>query len=137
MNARKLSPKKNDPAQTMYLVHPSPEYQALKPVVPFTDFTYGPVQTRRFGLSLGIQLLPNNNKTCSFNCAYCDLGPTNIKMNQIKKDLQFASPEEVEKSVRTKLRELNSSGIRVEHLTISGNGEPTLYPHLPEFIDKL
>lgn len=78
---------------------------------------YGPVPSRRLGFSLGVDIIPF--KTCSFNCIYCQLGPTRHKTIRRKK--YFSSPQ-ILSQVKKKL----SSGQRIDHITFSGSGEPTL-----------
>ncbi len=97
---------------------------------------YGPIESRRFGNSLGINAL-GENKICSFDCVYCSLGFTQIRMNQIKKEVAFPSVDEVETLLRHKLRELSQAQTLPKSLTVSGNGEPTLYPHFAELSERL
>jgi wyosine [tRNA(Phe)-imidazoG37] synthetase (radical SAM superfamily) len=104
-----------------------------KSEIPLFGAVYGPVESRRWGLSLGINPL-GEKKICSFDCVYCDLGATSIRMNQIKKDVAFPSVEEIDSLLRTQLR------LGTEHLkslTLSGNGEPTLYPQFLELTEAL
>lgn len=101
-------------------------YDLDAPSIP-TELVYGPVTSRRLGQSLGINLL-GKQKICSFDCAYCDLGLTQIRLNQLKKDSLFPTPEEVEKALRQKLQALADKNITFDALTVSGNGEPTLHP---------
>ncbi len=90
----------------------------------------------RFGQSIIINPL-GPEKLCSYDCIYCDLGPSEVRMNQIKKEIQFPSVKDVEAAFRASLRNANQQGIKVQSLLLSGNGEPTLYPELPELIDHL
>ncbi len=78
---------------------------------------YGPVPSRRLGFSLGIDIIPP--KTCSFDCIYCQLGRTKKKtvLRQV-----FFSSQEILQSIRAALR----SGRRIDFITFSGSGEPTL-----------
>lgn len=91
---------------------------------------YGPVASRRFGLSLGINPL-GATKVCSFDCRYCDLGASVMTMNKIRKELTFPSREEIVQSVRTELRK-HQEGLAA--VTFSGNGEPTLHPEFEEIV---
>lgn len=100
------------------------------------ELTYGPIESRRLGLSLGINPL-GDIKICSFDCPYCHLGPSQVRMNQIKKDVTFPSVESIETSLREKLRELSSQQVAINTLTVSGNGEPTLYPYFAELTERL
>lgn len=101
-----------------------------------TQLVYGPVDSRRLGKSLGLNVL-GAEKICSFDCVYCDLGRTTLRLNQLKKDIQLPSVEDFEHALRSKLRDLTKESARVDYLTFSGNGEPTLNPALPECIEVL
>jgi len=103
----------------------------FKPAPTFDDHAYGPVDSRRLGRSLGINLLGTDLKICNFDCPYCELGTTKIKISQIKKHAQFPSLELVEASLRGKILKLPQSKLKIDYITISGNGEPTLYPDFP------
>lgn len=103
----------------------------LKRFLPQTmPLAYGPVDSRRFGKSLGVNCL-GAEKACSFDCRYCDLGPSLMTMNRIRKELQFPSRSDIVAAVRAQLR-LENHGIKA--ITFSGNGEPTLYPEFDELV---
>ncbi len=89
---------------------------------------YGPVPSRRFGLSLGVDLVPH--KTCPFDCIYCQLGPTD-KCQVTTKD--FYSLDDILFDVENEL----SNGLLPDMLTFAGSGEPTLYRSLGALIDRL
>jgi wyosine [tRNA(Phe)-imidazoG37] synthetase (radical SAM superfamily) len=86
---------------------------------------YGPVLSRRLGLSLGVDITPL--KTCSYNCLYCQLGRTTRKT--VKRD-HFYSPEEILGEIEAALRE----GAQPDVITFSGSGEPTLNADLGDLI---
>lgn len=93
---------------------------------------YGPVKSKRLGRSLGINLLPCDNKVCSFDCIYCHYGHTKIKT--VKPDsIQFPSISEVLSEVEKALK----SEIGFEYLTFSGNGEPMLHPQFTELAAEI
>ncbi len=98
---------------------------------------YGPVHSRRLGLSLGINLLPSTYKLCSFNCLYCQYGwtykPTFNLTNQIK---DLPRPEEISDALQRSLQGMIRRRSKVDSITFSGNGEPTLHPELAEIIDR-
>ncbi len=89
---------------------------------------FGPVNSRRFGLSLGIDLSPSS-KSCNFDCLYCELSTSKVT----DKITEPPSVDEVIESVEEALK--NEPNIDV--ITITANGEPTLYPHLKELVQKL
>lgn len=91
-----------------------------------TDIIYGPINSRRLGRSLGINLLPNDRKLCSFNCVYCHYGRTDVK-TLLPEDVHFPSVEQVLDAVEEVLRTYPD----VDYFTFSGNGELTLHPHFP------
>jgi wyosine [tRNA(Phe)-imidazoG37] synthetase (radical SAM superfamily) len=92
-----------------------------------TGIVYGPIRSRRLGLSLGVNLLPTDYKLCSFDCIYCHYGRTDVKnLNADARDLPWSS--EVLREVRAALRKYPN----VDHITFSGNGEPTLHPAFPK-----
>jgi wyosine [tRNA(Phe)-imidazoG37] synthetase (radical SAM superfamily) len=97
----------------------------------FHETFYGPVSSRRLGASLGINLLPTGRKICSFNCIYCECG---LNDNNYPK-LPLPDVEEFESGLESTLNNLKSSGIKLDHFTFSGNGEPTLHPKFDEIID--
>jgi wyosine [tRNA(Phe)-imidazoG37] synthetase (radical SAM superfamily) len=86
---------------------------------------YGPVFSRRFGRSMGINLLPVDRKLCSFDCLYCEYGFTQRSaLSANPSPRVFARTEEVVAAVKHALRKPRT----IETLTFSGNGEPTLHP---------
>ena len=91
-------------------------------------YVYGPVPSRRLGLSLGVDLLPH--KTCTLNCVYCQLGPTNALTVERR---AYVPIERVVAEVASALRERPTP----DFITISGSGEPTLHSGLGELIDGL
>jgi len=98
----------------------------------FEDVIFGPVNSRRLGVSLGINLVPVNRKVCTFNCIYCECGWTN--KNHLSSD-GFPSRELIAGGLEQKLVELRSAGLLPDALTYAGNGEPTLHPDFAGVID--
>lgn len=86
------------------------------------NIVYGPVQSLRYGSTLGVNLL-GAEKVCSYNCIYCHLGPTTLTMNKIRKDYEFPSLDAIKEAFRTFIRQPVIS----DAIVVSGNGEPTLY----------
>jgi wyosine [tRNA(Phe)-imidazoG37] synthetase (radical SAM superfamily) len=95
---------------------------------------FGPIQSRRLGNSLGINVSPTDVKVCSFDCIYCECGWTLEK--SIDPHL-FFSVEEITTAIETKLRQCKEAGTPIDSITFSGNGEPTLHPNFDQIIDTL
>ena len=97
----------------------------------FNSIVFGPVKSRRLGISLGVNLLPADGKICSFNCVYCECG-----LNQERKTPNgFPELKEVKSALSAKLSQMKSAGEHLDVITFAGNGEPTLYPRFSEAID--
>ena len=86
----------------------------------FSSIIYGPIRSRRLGVSLGVNLMPTDAKLCTFDCVYCECG-----WNQPVSHPQLPTREEVRESLHSQLSTLNSP---LDVITFSGNGEPTLHP---------
>lgn len=97
----------------------------------FDEIAFGPIHSRRLGISLGINLLPYDGKVCSFDCIYCECG--------YNKDRRTKSPlpsrENVKLALEHKLQALEKENIVLDVITFAGNGEPTLHPQFSEIID--
>ena len=92
---------------------------------------FGPVHSRRLGISLGINLLPADGKVCSFDCIYCECGFN----KDHRPTLPMPEREEVAQKLEAKLQEMQAEGQLPDVLTFAGNGEPTCHPHFAEIID--
>ena len=92
---------------------------------------FGPVHSRRLGISLGINLLPADGKVCSFDCIYCECGFN----EDHRPTLPMPTREEVAEKLEKKLQQMVSEGQLPDVLTFAGNGEPTCHPHFAEIID--
>lgn len=90
-----------------------------------THIITGPIRSRRLGLSLGVNLLPTQNKVCNYDCVYCECGWNTVKTSEVEK---LPTVDAVRAALRTALQELKAQGKRPDSLTFSGNGEPTLHP---------
>ena len=91
---------------------------------------FGPVHSRRLGISLGINLLPDDGKVCTFDCLYCECG-----LNATRRSRKpLPTREEVSTALEKKLSEMQAEGVRPDVLTFAGNGEPTIHPQFPEII---
>ena len=91
-------------------------------------YLYGPVPSRRLGLSCGVDIVPF--KVCTLDCIYCQLGATTEKTIERK---EYVPPE----AVLAELRETLAEGLKADFITISGSGEPTLNSRLGELIDGI
>ena len=92
---------------------------------------FGPVHSRRLGLSLGINLLPPDGKVCSFNCIYCECG-----LNAAHRPkLPMPTRELVAAKLEERLQQMTAEGRLPDVLTFAGNGEPTCHPHFAGIID--
>ncbi len=98
----------------------------------FDKIIFGPVKSRRLGVSLGINLLPSNRKICNFNCIYCECGWTHDS-NPAKGNLP--SRQKVYEALEQKLISMKRGGEAPDVITFAGNGEPTLHPEFPGIID--
>lgn len=98
----------------------------------FDDIVFGPVNSRRFGISLGINLLPVGYKFCTFNCIYCECGWT-FKADPKKHPLP--KREEIYNRLNEVLDEMKMQEKAPDNITFAGNGEPTIHPHFAEIID--
>ena len=95
------------------------------------ETVFGPIHSRRLGSSLGINLLPVNGKICSFDCIYCECGWN----RDGKDDKRLPSAAEVRSALQDKLSALMLEGVRIDSITFSGDGEPTLNPEFPRIIE--
>lgn len=97
----------------------------------FPSPIFGPVHSRRLGVSLGVNLLPADGKVCSFDCIYCECG-----LNAERRPKQpLPTREEVRTALEEKLKDMQVNGPSPDVLTFAGNGEPTAHPQFAEIID--
>ena len=98
----------------------------------FHDVVFGPVKSRRLGVSLGINLLPADTKYCTFNCMYCECGWTHEK---IREDKKLPTREQVREKLEERLASMKETGKHPDAITFAGNGEPTIHPQFPEILE--
>ena len=98
----------------------------------FDQIIFGPVKSRRLGVSLGVNLLPTDSKVCSFDCIYCECG-----WNPKKREKKVVLPtrNEVRQKMEEKLSQMLVENELPDVITFAGNGEPTLHPEFPGIID--
>lgn len=99
----------------------------------FHSTIYGPIHSRRLGMSLGINLMPNDGKICSFDCLYCEAG---FNAQGAGKD-GVPSREAVKRQLKRKLEEMKEQGQTLDVITFSGNGEPTLHPEFKKVVEDV
>lgn len=94
----------------------------------FDSIVYGPIRSRRLGVSLGMNLMPTTAKLCTFDCVYCECG-----WNQSVSHPVLPTREQVREALASRLIALSSNQLDV--ITFSGNGEPTLHPEFLGIIE--
>jgi len=97
----------------------------------FDKIIFGPVRSRRLGISLGINLLPTDSKLSHFNCIYCECGwtPAHLAKNN------FHSREEIYTKLEAQLQQMREAKKGLDVITYAGNGEPTMHPNFNQIID--
>ena len=98
----------------------------------FHDIIFGPVQSRRLGVSLGVNLLPTYGKWCNFDCVYCECGFN----KDGRDDRKLPTAEDVAEIMRQKLVNHDLTIGKIDTITFSGNGEPTMHPSFSQIIDN-
>ena len=93
-----------------------------------SNIIFGPIHSRRFGKSLGVDLSPGL-KQCNFDCLYCELAPAPTMDAYV----DVVSVEEISSAIKKALQEHKD----IDFITLTANGEPTLYPYLGELIDEI
>lgn len=92
---------------------------------------FGPIHSRRLGISLGINLLPSDGKFCTFDCIYCECGYN----KDHRPTRKLPTREEVREALESRLKKMQEEGVIPNVLTFAGNGEPTAHPHFSEIIE--
>lgn len=92
---------------------------------------FGPIHSRRLGISLGINLMPADGKVCTFNCIYCECGFN----EDFRPKLPRPTREEVASGLEKQLKQMHEKGQQPNVLTFAGNGEPTSHPDFASIID--
>ena len=99
----------------------------------FDDIVFGPIFSRRLGSSLGVNILPSKGKLCNFDCVYCECGWNKDGVA----DRRFPTYEEIIAAFEEKMSSLSAEGTKVDSITFSGNGEPTMHPDFPKIVDAV
>lgn len=97
----------------------------------FHEIVYGPVHSRRMGISLGVNLLPYDGKLCSFDCIYCECGFN----KDFRTKTKLPDRQNVYAAMEDKLQSLQKEGVSLDVITFAGNGEPTMHPEFEGIID--
>lgn len=98
----------------------------------FDEMIFGPVRSRRLGVSLGINLLPLHAKICSYNCIYCECGWTK---NRSGMRIELPNAQDLAVVLTQKLQELAGTEMEPDSITFAGNGEPTMHPEFAEIVE--
>ncbi|MGQ9898253.1 MAG: radical SAM protein [Acidobacteriota bacterium] len=96
-----------------------------------TTYVYGPVPSRRLGVSLGINPLPVETKVCNFDCPYCECGWTASD----RPAGNMPRFETLAAELEAKLKQCRRQQVRLDAITFAGNGEPTLHPRFRDLIE--
>ena len=109
-----------------------PETSFVMATFLFDQIIFGPVKSRRLGISLGVNLLPTDSKVCSFDCIYCECG-----WNPQKREQKAILPARllVRQKLEEKLIDMLGNNELPDVITFAGNGEPTLHPEFEGIID--
>lgn len=99
----------------------------------FPSPIFGPIHSRRLGVSLGINLLPGDGKVCSFDCIYCECGYN----KSFPPHQKFPTRTAVRQALQAKLQEMKEQGPKPDVITFAGNGEPTMHPRFADIIDDV
>lgn len=99
----------------------------------FHSTIFGPIHSRRLGVSLGVNLSPYDGKVCSFDCLYCEAGYNAQGTGRAG----LPTLEEVSTQLEEKLRVMKAGESKLDVITFSGNGEPTVNPEFPQIVDRV
>ena len=97
----------------------------------FSEVIFGPIRSRRLGLSLGVNLLPTEAKLCNFDCIYCECGWNSDHCGSRR----FNDRTMVREMLAAQLRKMAADGTPPDVITFAGNGEPTMHPEFEAIID--
>lgn len=125
----------------MPLVLPIIDYPTALRQLPYRgDIVYGPIQSRRIGWSLGINLCPTIAKVCSFDCIYCQFPKLRRHQNWKRESLRLVRTPRLLHLIHAGILKRVREGVHFDSITFAGNGDPSVHPDLPEvarFVRKL
>lgn len=96
----------------------------------FNEIAYGPIRSRRLGVSLGMEIMPLTHKLCTFDCVYCECG-----WNEPISHPVLPTRDEVRNALENRLVSMQKEEVPLDVITFSGNGEPTLHPQFLGIIE--
>jgi wyosine [tRNA(Phe)-imidazoG37] synthetase (radical SAM superfamily) len=103
-------------------------------VILFDEIIFGPIHSRRLGISLGINVLPTKSKYCTFDCIYCECGWSQTDQ---KIKAKLFSREQIKDEMLKRFPEVVEKGIIPNSITFAGNGEPTIHPEFSGIMDDV
>jgi wyosine [tRNA(Phe)-imidazoG37] synthetase (radical SAM superfamily) len=98
---------------------------------------YEPIPESMDPTAMGINILGSGQKICSFDCPYCDLGSTTVRLNQLKAEGSFPSLAQLTHEITEAFKKTHTEGPPANEFCVSGNGEPTLHPEFPEVVKAI
>ncbi len=98
----------------------------------FEQIVFGPIKSRRLGISLGLNLLPHGCKHCTFNCLYCECGWTK---EPVDTSITYPARNDIRMALEERLTLMRQKRSMLDNITFAGNGEPTLHPDFPGIVD--
>ncbi|MBI3315980.1 MAG: radical SAM protein, partial [Candidatus Omnitrophica bacterium] len=104
----------------------------LMPIPLQSGVIYGPIESRRFGKSLGVNFLPTDRKVCNFNCVYCQYG-----FSEPSPQADWPTVDEIYEASEDFFQRAKEDNASFDWVMIAGNGEPTLYPDFLAAVDRL
>jgi wyosine [tRNA(Phe)-imidazoG37] synthetase (radical SAM superfamily) len=99
----------------------------------FNEIIFGPVKSRRLGISLGVNLLPTHHKVCNYNCVYCECGWNKEAGNHTG----LPDRTGVKTALEARLKELKAEHSPLDSITFAGNGEPSIHPEFIGIVDDV
>ena len=128
--SKKTTREATHPRTPPNLLHASINPSTMSTVI-YPSPIFGPIHSRRLGLSLGINLMPADGKICTFDCIYCECGFNAAHRPHLPRPTR----EEVREKLELQLQKMTGEGRLPDVLTFAGNGEPTAHPDFKAIIE--